>query len=37
MRNLRGFLSRTYNDDKMKIQIQYKEIRSDVKRYFGQI
>ena len=35
--NLREFLSRTYNDDKMKIQIDYKEDRKTVMRYFGKI
>lgn len=35
--NLREFLSRTYNDDKMKIQVEYKEERKDVTRYFGKI
>lgn len=37
VRNLREFLSRTYNDDKMKIQVEYKEERKNVKRYFGKI
>lgn len=37
VRNLREFLSRTYNDDRMKIQVEYKEERKDVKRYFGKI
>lgn len=37
VRNLREFLSRTYNDDKMKIQVEYKEERRDVTRYFGKI
>lgn len=37
VRNLREFLSRTYNDDKMKIQVEYKEDRKDVMRYFGKI
>ena len=37
VRNLREFLSRTYNDDKMKIQVEYKEERKDVARYFGKI
>lgn len=37
VRNLREFLSRTYNDDKMKIQVEYKEERKDVTRYFGKI
>lgn len=37
VRNLREFLSRTYNDDKMKIQVEYKEDRKDVTRYFGEI
>ena len=32
--NLREFLSRTYNDDKMKIQVEYKKDRKDVTRYF---
>lgn len=35
--NLRDFLSRTYNDYKMKIQVEYKEERKDVTRYFGKI
>lgn len=35
--NLREFLSRTYNDDKMKIQVEYKDERKDVARYFGKI
>lgn len=35
--NLHEFLSRTYNDDKMKIQIDYKEDRKAVMRYFGKI
>lgn len=34
VRNLRVFLSRTYNDDKMKIQVEYKEERKEVRRYF---
>lgn len=37
VRNLREFLSRTYNDDKMKIQVEYKEERKEVMRYFGKI
>lgn len=37
VRNLREFLSRTYNDDKMKIQVEYKEDRKAVTRYFGKI
>lgn len=37
VRNLREFLSRTYNDDKMKIQVEYKEVRKDVTRYFQTI
>lgn len=37
VRNLREFLSRTYNDDKMKIQVEYKEERRDVTRYFEKI
>ena len=37
VRNLREFLSRTYNDDKMKIQVEYKDERKDVTRYFGKI
>lgn len=37
VRNLCEFLSRTYNDDKMKIQIEYKKERKDVTRYFGKI
>lgn len=35
--NLCEFLSRTYNDDKMKIQVEYKEDRKAVMRYFGKI
>lgn len=34
---LREFLSRTYNDDKMKIQLEYKAYREEIKRYFGKI
>ena len=34
VRNLREFLSRTYNDDKMRIQIEYKKDRQEVTRYF---
>ena len=37
VRNLREFLSRTYNDDKMKIQVEYKEERRNITRYFGKI
>lgn len=37
VRNLRDFLSRTYNDDKMTIQVEYKKNRVEVKRYFGKI
>lgn len=37
VRNLREFLSRTYNDDKMKIQVEYKGDRKAVTRYFGKI
>lgn len=37
VRNLREFLSRTYNDDKMKIQVEYKEDKKAVTRYFGKI
>lgn len=37
VRNLREFLSRTYNDDKMNIQVEYKDERRDVTRYFGKI
>lgn len=37
VRNLREFLSRTYNDDKMKIQVEYKKDRKNVTRYFGDI
>lgn len=37
VRNLREFLSRTYNDDKMRIQVEYKEERKEVTRYFGKI
>lgn len=35
--NLRDFLSRTYNDDKMKIQVEYREVKWNVTRYFGKI
>ncbi len=35
--NLCEFLSRTYNDDKMKIQIEYKGERKNVARYFNEI
>jgi signal transduction histidine kinase len=37
VRNLREFLSRTYNDDKMKILVEYQEERKAVGRYFGKI
>lgn len=37
VRNLRDFLSRTYNDDKMKIQVEYKEDKKAVTQYFGKI
>lgn len=37
VRNLREFLSRTYNDDKMKIQVEFKDDRKAVTRYFGKI
>lgn len=37
VQNLCSFLSRTYNDDRMKIQVEYKEARRDVTRYFGKI
>lgn len=37
VRNLREFLSRTYNDDKMLIRVEYKEEIKDVTRYFGKI
>ncbi|MBR1742402.1 MAG: HAMP domain-containing histidine kinase [Lachnospiraceae bacterium] len=37
VRNLRDFLSRTYIDDKMKIQVLYKEEKKEVTRYFGKI
>lgn len=37
VRNLREFLSRTYNDDKMKILVEYKDEKKDVMRYFGKI
>lgn len=36
VRNLCDFLSRTYNDDKMQIQVEYQENRQDVVRYFGE-
>lgn len=34
VRNVRGFLSRTYNDNKMRIFVEYKEDRREVTRYF---
>lgn len=34
VRNLEEFLSRTYNDDKMKIHIQYKGVITRIARYF---
>ena len=34
---LREFLSRTYNDDKMRIQLEYKSHREEIKRYFGKL
>ena len=37
VRNLREFLARTYNDDKMKIQVEYKAEIKTVTRYFGKI
>lgn len=37
VRNLREFLSRTYNDDKMRIQVEYREDRKAVTQYFGKI
>lgn len=37
VRNLREFLSRTYNDDKMRIQVEYQEDRKVIPRYFGEI
>ena len=37
VRNLREFLSRTYNDDKMKIQVEYKDERKEVTKYFWKI
>ena len=37
VRNLREFLSRTYNDDKMEIQVEYKEDRRTIIRYFGKM
>lgn len=37
VRNLRDFLSRTYNDDKMKIQVEYKKNRQNVTKYFDKI
>ena len=37
VRNLRNFLSRTYHDDKMKILLEYKGIRTEVKRYFTEM
>ena len=37
VRNLRDFLSRTYNDNKMKIQVEYKNERNYVEKYFGNI
>jgi len=36
VRNLRDFLSRAYNDDAMKIQVEYKSERKEIKRYFGE-
>ncbi len=35
--NLRDFLSRTYNDDKMRIQIEFKGERRGITRYFGKM
>lgn len=35
--NLQEFLSRTYNDDKMKIKTEYKGERKEIKKYFGKI
>ena len=37
VRNLRDFLSRTYNDDKMRIQVEYKKNRQNVTKYFNKI
>lgn len=37
VRNLRNFLSRTYHDDKMKILLEYKGTRTEVKRYFTEM
>lgn len=37
VRNLCDFLSRTYNDDKMKIQVVYKEERKEITSYFKKI
>ena len=37
VRKLREFLSRTYNDDKMRIQVEYKEDRQEVTRYFREM
>ncbi len=37
VRNLRDFLSRTYNDDKMQIQVEYKRNRQNVTKYFDKI
>ncbi|MCC8106985.1 MAG: ATP-binding protein [Clostridiales bacterium] len=34
--NLCEFLSRTYNDDRMRIQVEYKGVRKDIVRYFGE-
>lgn len=34
VRNVREFLSRTYNDDKMRIFVEHKKDRREVKRYF---
>lgn len=37
VRNLREFLSRTYNDNKMKIQVIYKEEQEEIEKYFKDI
>ncbi len=34
VRKLRDFLSRTYNDDRMVIQVEYQEERKEIKKYF---
>ena len=34
VRNLKEFLSRTYNDDKMQIQVEFKKDRENIEKYF---